>query len=213
MAFLYNAGQLGTIITKLSEMDVGDLGNSQTNQNTFIYYYMNVAMMKLARLAYNVKFSDVLAFTTDGYYTFKLGNVAIADMFEPMAIYATGDVQMQKRTAYDAPVGWWRESNNLEIHLRGLVVGNYTLKYVKYPARVTLDTDTVEFPPSGYDALIKEVVSLIKYSKNSLGDAEFINAQAKQSMGLAAQGSISAKGTGSSGQPVGPMDVAAARGV
>jgi len=212
MAFLYNAGQLGTIITKLAEMDVGDLGNSQTNQNTFIYYYMNIALMKLARLAFNVKFSDSLAITTADYYTFKSGNVAISDMFEPMAIYGVGDVQIPKRTSYDAPTGWWREANNLEIHLRGLTAGNYTLKYIKYPARVTLDTDVVEFPPSGYDALIKEVVALIKYSKNSYAGAEFVAGQAKTSLGEANQGTISARGTGSNGQPPSPQDTLIARG-
>jgi hypothetical protein len=93
------------------------------------------------------------------------------------------------------------------------VAGNYTLKYVKYPARVSIGSDPIEFPPSGYDVLIKEVIALIKYSKNSYGGADFANTQAKQSMGMALQGSVSARGTGSSGQPPGPVDASTARGL
>lgn len=210
MANIYNAGQLASIIEKMSEMDVYDLGD---DPSTYIYYYLNIAMLKLARVAYQVKFSDALTVSGNGYKTFQIAGTDISDMFEPMVIYDSNDNEIQKRTAYSATRGWWRESENLAIHLKGLTAGDYTLKYIKYPARVTIASDPVEFPPSGYDTLIKEVVALIKYSKNSYGGAEFADSQAKKSMGLAIQGSISSRGTGSSGQPPGPVDVSTARGL
>jgi ABC-type uncharacterized transport system permease subunit len=209
MANIYNAGQLAAIITQLSEMDVEDLG---TNPNTFIYTYMNIAMMKLARVAYQVKFSDALQISSNGPVTFQTAGVDISDLYEPQSIYTSTDSEIAKRTSYAAPVGWWREAENQPIHVRGLPSGLYTLKYIKYPARVSIETDPVEFPPSGYDALIKEVVSLIKYSKNSYSGAEFAKAQANASMGMATQGSISARGTMGGGQPPGPVDTSTARG-
>jgi hypothetical protein len=210
MTQIYNAGQLASIIEKMSEMDVYDLGE---DPSTYIYYYLNIAMMKLARVAYQVKFSDALAISGDGYKTFQIAGTDISDVFEPMVIYDSNEVEVQKRTAYSAPKGWWRESDNLPIHVRGLAAGNYTLKYVKYPARVSIASDPIEFPPSGYDVLIKEVIASIKYSKNSYGGAEFADAQAKKSMGLALQGSVSARGTGTTGQPPGPVDSQTARGL
>lgn len=213
MSFLYNAGQLASYIIKMSEMDVADLGATESAQKGYIYPYLNMAMWELARLAYNVKFSDPLNISSNGYKTFQLNSADITDMYEPMVIYNSSDVQQQKRTAYDAPTGWWKESNNLEIHVKGLTPGSYTLKYIKYPNPVTLDSDVVEFPPSGYLTLAKKVISLIKYSKNSYGGSEFMENQASKSMGLAAQGSISSKGTGTTGQLVGASDVAIARGV
>lgn len=209
MANIYNAGQLSSIIEKMSEMDVYDLGE---DPSTYIYLYLNIAMLKLARVAYQVKFSDALTISSDGYKTFQIAGTDITDIFEPMVIYGSNDVEVQKRTAYSAPKGWWRESENLPIHVKGLTSGDYTLKYIKYPARVTIATDPIEFPPTAYDMLIKEVIALIKYSKNSYGGADFADAQAKKSMGLAIQGSVSARGTGTTGQPPGPVDVSTARG-
>lgn len=212
MPNLLNAGQLASYIIKMAENDVADLGATDAAQKSYIYPYLNMAMWELARLAYNVKFSDALTISSNGYVTFKQSTVNITDMYEPMAIYNASDSPVQKRTAYDAPTGWWRESNNLEIHVKGLTAGAYTLKYLKYPATVSLDADTIEFPPSGYLTLAKKVISLIKYSKNSYGGAEYMDGQATKSMPAAAQGTISSRGTGSTGQPVGPADVAIARG-
>lgn len=140
-------------------------------------------------------------------------------MFEPLMILDPNGKTVQKRTADDAPKGWFRDAENQEIHIRGfslasqpLVAGAYTLKFIKYPKKVTISTDTVEFPPSGYQTLIQEVLSLIKYSSNSYGSAEYLDGQAKRGYGNVAQAAMSARGTGSSGQPLSMNDVNVARG-
>lgn len=212
MSYIYNSGQIATIIIKLAEMDIPDLGADSTTQNSYIYQFMNIAMMKLAKVAFIVTYSDVLAISANGQYIFKKNTAPIVDMFEPQTILSSTDTPLLHRNSYEASTGWWRDSQNQEIHLRGVTAGNYTLKYLKYPARVTLDTDTVEFPPSGYDALIKEVLSLIKYTKNSYGGADFMDAKAKVALGEAVQGAISARGTGSTGQPPGAADTQIGRG-
>lgn len=213
MANIYNAGQLATIILKAAEMDVPDLGADSTTQNSYIYQFLNLVLMKYARVAYVETFSDTLAISTNGYVQFMTGNALITDMFEPEKILDmdNGEAEVQKRTSYSAPSGWWRGAQNQDIHVRGLS-GNYKLVYLKYPARVTLDTNVIEFPPSGYDMLVKEVVSMIKWAKNSYGGADFFDSKAKVSLSEATQGAVSARGTGSSGQPPGPNDTQIGRG-
>lgn len=217
MPNLYNSGQLATIIKKLGENDIEDLGADDDSKNTFIFYYLNIAMWKLARLAYNVANSDAKNLTTDGYVTFQRNGADIADLFEPLMIFDPNGRQVMKRSADDAPIGWWREAQNMEVHIKGfsaagaqkLPAGNYQLKYIKYPKQVTLPDDAVEFPPSGYDSLIKEVLALIKYSKNSYAGAQYMETGAKTSYGAAAQGAQMARGPY---QPVGKQDVTDARG-
>jgi len=213
MAYIYNAGQLATIIIKAAEMDVPDLGADSPTQNSYIYQFMNLIMMENARIAYQEIFSDTLNITTDGYVQFKTGSALITDMFEPEKLIDMGnnEAEVQKRTSYSAPKGWWRGAQNQDVHVRGLS-GNYELVYLKYPARITLDTDVVEFSPSGYSFLVKQVVSMIKWVKNSYGGSDFFDAKAKMSLGDATQGAISARGTGSSGQPPGPADTLVGRG-
>lgn len=212
MPNIYNSGQLATIIQNLAQNEMADLGATDALQKSAIYSLMNVAMMKLARIAYNTTYSDVLAISTDGFKTFQVGSQPIVNMFEPLVVLTSTDQEVQKRTSYSAPTGWWRDSQNLEIHVRGLTVGNYTLKYIRYPKLVTLDSDTVEFPPSGYDALIKDIMSLVKLTRNSYAGAEYMDGKSKVSLGEVTQAAMSAKGTGSSGQPIGTVDLATARG-
>lgn len=219
MPNLYNAGELATIIKKLAAMDTEDLGADNDAQNSYIFMYMNIAMFKLARLANQIKYSDSKTISADGYVTFQQAATDISNMFEPLIVFDPNGKPVQKRTSDDAPIGWYRDAENQEIHIRGfsatsrpLTAGSYQLKYIRYPKKVTITTDTVEFPPSGYDALIKEVLSLIKYSSNSYGSAEYLDGQAKQSYGNLLQGTMSARGTGSTGQPVGENDMRIARG-
>lgn len=214
MPNIYNAGQLATIILKAAEMDVPDLGADSTTQNSYIYQFMNIVMMKYFRVAYQEMFSDILAISADGYVQFKTSSALITDMAEPEKLLDMGtsnETEVTRRQSYSSAKGWWRGGQNQDIHVRGLS-GNYKLVYLKYPARVTLDGDTVEFPPSGYDLLIKEVVAMIKWAKNSYGGSDFFDAKAKVALGEAVQGSISARGTGSSGQPPGPDDALKGRG-
>jgi hypothetical protein len=210
---IYNAGQLATIILKAAEMDVPDLGADSTTQNSYIYQFLNLVLMKYARVAYVEMFSDAMSIAADGYVKFTTGNILINDMFEPEKLLdmANNEAEIQKRTSYSAPRGWWRGAQNQDIHVRGLL-GSYKLVYLKYPARVTIDTDTIEFPPSGYDLLVKEVVSMIKWAKNSYGGSDYFDAKAKVSLGEATQGAVSARGTGSSGHSPSPNDTQIGRG-
>lgn len=214
MPQIYNAGQLATIILKAAEMDVPDLGADSATQNSYIYQFLNLVMLKYFRIAYIETFSDTLAISSSGYVQFKTNSALITDMAEPMTLLDMGtanETEVIKRTSYSAPKGWYRGSQNQDIHVRGLS-GNYKLVYLRYPALVTLDSDIIEFPPSAYSMLVKEVISMIKYAKNSYQGSEFFDAKAKADMGTAAQGSISARGTGSSGQPLGAQDIAISRG-
>lgn len=212
MAAIYNAGQLATIIKKLAVMDLEELGPDDDTQNSYIFQFMNIALMKLARLAYNVEISDALTISATGNATFLLSGASITNMFEPLTILDSSDNEVQKRTSYSAPKGWWRYANNQPIHVKGLTSGSYRLVYIRYPALVTLPTDSVDIPPSGYDALIKEVVSLIKLAPNSYAGSEYVGGLAKQAYGEVTQGAISARGTGNSGQPPSIQDAITARG-
>lgn len=215
MANIYNAGQLSSIIKQICQNDILDLGND-TAQDSFIFLYLNLALTELARLAFLVTYSDPLAVTTAGWYDFQKSSASITTtLYEPQAIFPypeSGSTSFIKRTAYEAPTGWWRESQDQGVHLKGLTAGNYTLKYLRYPKQITLAADIVEFPSSGNATLCKTVAGMIKLSKNSYAGQQALDASAKQSMSVAAQGSISAKGTGSTGQPLGALDISAARG-
>jgi hypothetical protein len=222
MPNLYNAGQLASIIIKLGEKDIDDLGSDVDSQQSYIFYYMNLAMMELAKLADVSVESDAMALSSDGIVTFTRSGSAITDMFEPKRImYTQGSTikTLQKRTADEAPIGWWRESQNSDIHIRGfaatsqpLPATTYTLKYLKYPKQVTIATDEVEFSPSGYMTLIHRVLSLIKYAKNSYQGIEIMDQKAKAGYNNLVQGAISARGTGTSGQPLGIADATQAKG-
>ncbi len=215
MANIYNAGQLSTIIKQMCQNDIADLGNSDA-QDTFIFMYLNLALTELARLAYLVTFSDSLAVTGTDWYSFTKDTTSIATtLFEPQVVLPypeSGSTTYIKRTSYEAPTGWWRESQDQGVHLKGLTAGNYKLKYLRYSKQITLAADIVEFPSSGNATLCKTVVGMIKLSKNSYAGMQALDASAKQSMSVAAQGSISAAGTGTTGQKTGALDIAAARG-
>lgn len=213
MANIYNAGQLSTIIKQLCANDVADLGDSDAQDN-FIFLYLNLVMQEMPRLAYLVTFSDALAISSNGYPTFLKSSASIANsIFEPLTLLTSTESEVPKRTSYSAPTGWFRETHDLGVHVKGLTAGNYTLKYLRYPSTITLSGDAIEFPTSANATLCKEVVSLIKLSKNSYGGAEYMDKISKTGLGNAMQGAISARGTGSSGQPPGQQDTAIARGV
>lgn len=218
MTQVYTAGQLALIIQKLGQKEIAELGNDDSTQKSYIYNFMNLAMMKLARLANQVVYSDALNIAADGNVTFQVNAADITNLFEPSEIFGPTGQQMQKRYTYDSPIGWYRDGENTSIHIKGfsyirpLVAGNYTLKYIKYPKLVTIDTDTVQFPPSGYMALVKEVLSLIKTSGNEMADAQYLDGGAKTDYGEIGQAAMSAKGTGSTGQPISAQDVQVARG-
>lgn len=222
MPNLYNAGQLASIIIKLGEKDIDDLGSDVDSQQSYIFYYMNLAMMELVKLADVSVESDAMSLSADGVVTFTRSGTPITDLFEPKRIMYTevGTIKtLAKRTADEAPSGWWRESQNSDIHIRGFTVTpkplpatTYTLKYLKYPKQVTIESDEIEFAPSGYMTLIHRVLSLIKYAKNSYGGADFMDGKAKSGYNNTVQAAISARGTGTTGQPLGLQDSTQAKG-
>lgn len=225
MPQLYSAGELFTIIKMLGAKDIEDFGDDEGQKNA-VYYFMNIEMMKLAKLVEKVVYSESKSLSADGYVTFQQSGVDINDIFEPKTIlYTEAGVlkELPHRTSDVAPQGWWRESQNNEIHIRGFgsVTGQnprplpsttYQLKYIKYPSKVTVDGSMVDIPPSGYSELIHGVLRLIKYAKNSYGGADFMDQKAKSEYNNLVQGTISGRGTGNTGQATGINDATVAKG-
>ena len=224
MAQLYTAGELAATIKMMGAMDVADLGD-ENSQDSYIYSFLNLAMMELAKLADVSVESDAVTVTDDGLVQFKRSTQPITDLFEPKRImyYESGVLKtLQKRTSDEAPYGWWRESQNQDIHIRGfgtpaggnkpLPATEYTLKYLKYPKKVTIESDPIEFAPSGYMTLVHRVLGMIKYAKNSYSGADFMDTKAKLGYNNVVQGAISARGTGNSGQPLSIADATLAKG-
>jgi hypothetical protein len=218
MPSFYNAGQLFTIISSVCQNEMQDLATDTQGQKDAVYRLMNLCLWKQGRIAYWSQYSDQLNLSADGYYTFNSSNQPITDLFEPQMIFQPNGQPLQPRTSDVAPIGWYRESQNLQIHIRGfsatpaLAAGNYQLKYLKYPKQITIDGDAIEIAPSGYYQLVFDVCRMIKLSRNSYGGAEFMGQHADQALSAAVQGAISGRGTGAVGQPPSAADVQNVRG-
>jgi hypothetical protein len=188
-------------IRTLSANELEDLGSDSDTQNAAIFRFTNIILDKRVRQAYNVAFSDPLTIAADGFQTFLKDTVAVTDMYEPLGIYGPSGTQTLKRTSWDAPDGWWRESDNLSIHTKGLTGAN-TLKYIRYATAVSASTDTVEYPRAGKWDLIYDVVAMVKLIKNYYQESDYIKAKATGTATVKA--SISAKGSNSA--PPSPVD-------
>jgi hypothetical protein len=213
MANTQNAGQLATMIKQLCQNDILDLGNDDA-QNSFIFQYMNLIMKGLGRTAYLETFSDSLAVSGNGYYTFLKNGLSTADsLYEPQEVFLTStETPILKRNSYVAATGWYRAAHDQPIHIKGVTAGNYTLRYLRKPATITLPSDIVDMSDAANMSIVAEVVALIKLSKNSYAGSEYLDRVFKSALGNAAQGAMSSKGTGTSGQPLGSADVAVNRG-
>lgn len=197
------AGELITIIRDECANELGDIGNGEVQQNEALYRFLNIVLRKRARQAFIVAFSDSLTIALDGYQAFVRGSTAIVDeMYEPQGLYTSpATVQVQKRTAWDAPTGWIHEDPYSQIHTKG-VSGSHVLKYLRYPANVALTGDTVEFPQAGYWDLIYDVASMVKLVKNAYDEAAAVRNIATGT--AAVKASTAAKGTNSA--PPSPLD-------
>lgn len=195
MSFLMS--DILTTIRDLAAMEIEDLGSDSTAQNAAIFRFTTVVLRKRARQAYIVETSDALTISGDGYQTFLKDAVAV-QMYEPLAIYGPSGSGINKRTSWDAPVGWFRESENNLIHAKSMT-GSHTLKYLKYPEPITASTDTVDFPLAAQMDIIMDVVSLVKLIKNYYEESNAIKAKAT---GTATEkATINARGQGNFSPP------------
>jgi hypothetical protein len=188
------AGQLATVIKKMCAMDVAELGDVDSTQNTYIYDYMSRALKELASLAYVVKITDSLNIVADGFITFTLAGSNITDLYEPIRIVDSNGNEVLKRTFFSAPKGWWRESANSPFHVKGLS-GNYVLHYKAYPTEITYDNQIPDFPESGYMVLCYYTAGMIKESKNFYEESAAMYSKAKERMKLLVKANEDGRGT------------------
>lgn len=197
------ADQLATQIKMACKKDVIDLGED-IDQDFYIFNWMNYFMLQNAKKIRRTVTSDALAISSTGYVSFLVSSQAITDMYEPYQMLDANDKAVSRRTTFDNPqTGWYREDGYSDIHVR-LLNGVYRLKYIKYPDKITLGTQTPDLPPAMYGELISWVCSRIKYTKNFVDESKAMleDAQAVRLAGVKA--AVSAMG--SNAQSPGPDD-------
>lgn len=169
-AFNYSVGELTSQIKKMGRMNLAHLGNDN-DQNTYIWYYMTLAMWKFVSLAFVVRTSDPLTVSSDGYVTFKHSDSDIEDLYEQLRILTPTEEgrTVKRRTSFDGSDGWYRESANSRIHIKGS--GTYVMQYKAYPAKASTATQILEWPATSYDLLQYETIGKIKESLNDLEGA------------------------------------------
>lgn len=168
--FNFTVGELTSQIKRESKMNIAHLGNDN-EQNTFIWYYLTLAMWKYVGLIYKKRVSDPLVVASDGYVTFKVDDADIEDFYAPIRIYVGSEngKALVKRTSFEAQQGWFIESANDRMHIKG--AGTYVLSYRAYPAKATSASQVLEWPAASYDLLMFETIGKIKESLNDLEGA------------------------------------------
>jgi hypothetical protein len=173
-SYTFLVSDLNAMIKKESKMNIAQLGNTNTDQNTYIFYYMSQALWKYADIIYRKKISDPLVVVTNGYVTFKVDAVDIADLYAPIKILVSPEVSgttLIHRSSFDAPTGWFKESFNDQIHIKG--AGTYILHYRALHAKITGDGQTLDIPQAAYRLIQYETLASIFHSLN---DIESFNA-------------------------------------
>lgn len=183
-------------IRVLASNEIEDLGRDVNSQNAAIFRFTNIVMEKRARQAYIVEWSDPLNIAADGKQTFLRNGIPITDLYEPLGMNMSTNfgAQVPKRYSFETSNGWIHEADNTPIDTRGLT-GSYVLKYLRYPAKITAVTDTVEFPRAAKWDLIFDVVALCKLPKNYYEEFAAIKSRATGTTTVKA--AIAAKGTNS----------------
>jgi hypothetical protein len=164
--FAFTVGELTSQIKKESKLNVAQLGNSDADINTYIYYYLTMSMWKFVDIVFLKKTSDPLIVTANGYVDFLT-----EDFYAPIRIYV-GSIEgrsLIKRTSFEGDTGWFKETANDPFHIKG--AGTYVLQYRAYPAKATIATQVLEWPSSSYDLLMFETIGKIKESLNDLEGA------------------------------------------
>ncbi|MDF2653060.1 MAG: hypothetical protein K0Q73_8865 [Paenibacillus sp.] len=156
------------MIKKESKMNLAQLGNTDAAQNTYIHYYLTQALWKYAGLISRKKTSDALVVASDGYVTFQVSGADIEDMYAPIRIMVNSEAgtTFRKRTSFDAPNGWFKETANDPIHIKG--AGTYVLQYKAYHPKITSETQALEIPQTSYDLIQYETLGKIKESLNDV---------------------------------------------
>lgn len=204
MPSTYTVGELTSMIKQMLKMDLSELGENSSTQNQYIWYYMTLAMWRFVSLAYIVRTSDTLTVSADGYVTFKRATTDIDDLYEQLRILDSSGSPVQKRTSWDAPAGWWRESINSQIHIKG--IGTYTMQYKAYPTKVTGESQTLEWPATSYDLLMYQTCGMVKESKNYYEEANNYYSIADKLLPILAKSNIDAQGT-TNGRPPNMQEV------
>jgi hypothetical protein len=168
----FTVGELNTQIKRESKMNLAQLGSTDASQNSYIWPYMTQALWKYAGLIFRKKVSDPLVVAANGYVTFQFGGVDISDMYAPMKILIAPEVSgstFVHRTSFDAPNGWFKESANDRIHIKG--PGTYILHYRAYHSKITSDAQTLDLPQAAYRLIQYETLALIFHSLNDVASA------------------------------------------
>ncbi|CAM4097614.1 hypothetical protein L1N85_10685 [Paenibacillus alkaliterrae] len=194
----YTASQLATIIKMACKKDMPDLGED-TDQDFYIFEWLNMFLQQNARKAFLDTWSDDLSVTTSGYYTFKRSSQDITNLYEPQMVYkyTAGQEkyeQVRPLRSFDSGDGWFRGGPDSKIYMRNQS-GTFRLYYLRYPAKITLGTQTPEYPPAGYGELISWVVSRIKYTKNYLEESKMVAQDANASRFAAVKAATAARGS------------------
>jgi hypothetical protein len=168
--FAFTVGELTNQIKKEGKMNIAHLG-TDTDQSTYIMYYLTMAMWKYVDIVFLKKTSDALVVTANGYVTFQKDGVDIEDFYAPIRIYV-GSIEgksLIKRTSFEGDTGWFKETAQEQFHIKG--AGTYVLQYRAYPAKATVSTQLLEWPSSSFDLLMFETIGKIKESLNDLEGA------------------------------------------
>jgi hypothetical protein len=196
------AQDLITPISKYVTSFIEEIGSNTAAQNVYLLTYISLALRKLANVAYQAKYSDALNLSADGDATFIQGGLAL-DFYAVLRIIKPDGRSLTRRTSYEAPMGWWRESANMPFNIIGfaatspLAAGNYQLHYLKYPAKVTAVGDTVEFPESAIMGLIYYTCAMVLESHPTLKDqTAYFYGLAKAQLKVAVLANMDARGSG-----------------
>lgn len=199
----YTAAQLATMIKIACKKDVIDLGEDE-QQDFYIFEWINLYMYQYAKKIRKTATSDALAISSTGYVTFQRNSQDITDLYEPYQMLDSDNKAVAQRTSFDSnKAGWYREDGFSDIHVWGLN-GNYTLKYIKYPDKITLGTQVPECSPASYGELISWVCAKIKLTKNYYQESEAMLKDA-DSVRLGAV-KAAQSGMGTNAQKPGPDD-------
>lgn len=169
--FSFSVGELTAQIKREGKMNIAHLGNDN-DQNTFIWYYITEAMWANAGLIRKKRVTEPLVVSSAGYVDFTIGGNVIEDLYAPLFIYIDeeGGRTYTKRTSFENPKGWWRETANDKIHIRD--PGTYVMQYIAYPQKAITANQALDIPQSAYGLLKYKAISLIKESLNDLEGAK-----------------------------------------